>query len=69
MTIISISKPTPSFVFYGKFNSLSFFDQAARGRGGGGGVEGGGGVLPHDVGTLYTTATVLLFCLFVCLLF
>ena len=44
MTIISISKPTPSFVFYGKFNSLSFFDQEARGRGGGGGGRGGGGV-------------------------
>ena len=68
VTIISISKPSPSFVFYGKFNSLSFFYQGAGGRGGGG-VEGGGGFLPHDVGTLYTTATVLLFCLFVCLLF
>ena len=67
MTIISISKPSPSFVFNGKFNSLSFFYQGAGGEGGG--VEGGGGFLPHDVGTLYTTATVLLFCLFVCLLF
>lgn len=62
MTIISISKPIPSFVLYGKFNSLIFLSGSAEGRG----VEGGGGFLPHDVGTLYTTATLLLFCLFVC---
>ena len=67
MTIISISKPSPSFLFYGKFNSLSFFVRERGGGGGGGGVEGGGGFLPHDVGTLYTTAIVLLFFLFVCL--
>lgn len=66
MTIISISKPSHSFVFYGKCNSLRFFCQGVRGRGGG--VEGGGGLLPHALGTLYTTATVLLFCFFVCFL-
>ena len=66
MTIISTSKPNPSFVFYRKFNSLSFLSGGAGG--GGGGVEEGGGLLPHAVGTLYTTATVLLFCLFVCFL-
>ena len=61
MTIISISKPSLSFVLYGKFNSLIFLSGSAEGRG----VEGGGGLLPHAVGTLYTTATVPLFCLFV----
>ena len=64
MTIISISRSSPSFVFYGKFNSLIFWSGSAGG-GEGGLVEGGGGLLPHSVGTLYTTATVLLFCLFV----
>ena len=74
MTIISIFKPSPSFVFYGesethheflgKFNSLIFLSGSAEG----GGVGGGGRLLPFAVGTLYTTATVLLFCLFVCFL-
>ena len=42
MTIIPISKSSPSFVFYGKFNSLILWSGSA-GAGGGGLVEGGGG--------------------------